>query len=282
MKSDFLHALLAFSLAAVACSGSAIPELARFAPPEDGGSPLDDGAPPVGHDAPAAESSRDGDGARDGSTETGPKPDAGVDAPALEAGSDVADAARTILCVRLYDPMRPNGITQLSEQVNKEYVTRVYRDCNVSKMARTDLDTIFEFYNDLLPFSLDLWGCTMHNAMGFGLVRANINITDLTSADAARLVEHYVAAATSVLRLDATEATQMRLDLTRLSALGITRQSDEFALSMCTADAGADGEGGAGGDAASTGVDGEGGTAEDAGPGESDAPEASDDAGGSG
>jgi hypothetical protein len=193
------------------------------------------------------------------SSDTGP--DGDESAPAADAGdafgpdrasddggeADVVDASAPLLCVRLYDPAHPNQHTVLAEQVDKEYVQRVYRDCDVAKMARTELDTIFEFFNDLLFFSLDLWGCTLHQPNEFGLKRSIV--TDLTSADAARLIDHYIGAATTILRLDMREAAQMRQDLTKLAALAITRQSDEFALSMCVSDAGGE-EAAASGDAA--------------------------------
>src|SRR5207249_2716763 len=66
----------------------------------------------------------------------------------------------------------------------------------------------------------------------FGLVRSNV--TELTSADAARLIDHYVGAATSILRLDATEAAQLRQDLARLAPLAVTRTSDEYASPFAT------------------------------------------------
>jgi hypothetical protein len=217
-----------------------------------------DDAPATTEDAPSTDASHER-GAADATRDVAIGPDGAASdaAPeASESGADASDAGRSILCVRLSDPQRPNAITMLAEQVDKEYVTRVYRDCNVARMAREDLDTIFQFYNDLLIFSLDLWGCTQRQVTTFGILRP-ISVTELTSADVARLVDHYVGAAGTILHLDMAEAAQIRQDLTGLGQTAITRTSQEFALSTCGADGGTEG-----GDAA------EGGNASD---GETDA-----------
>src|SRR5206468_881402 len=112
------------------------------------------------------------------------------------------------------------------------------KDCDVAKLVKAEIDTLFMFVNDLLFFSLDLWDCSKHTATDFGLGRPEF--PDMTSADVARLIDHYMAAATKILRLDASEAAQMRADLTALGALAIARPSAEFALSMCGPDGGGD------------------------------------------
>jgi hypothetical protein len=151
---------------------------------------------------------------------------------------DSADAARSGLCIRLYDPMKPNYVNTLAEQVEGDYLNRVYKDCDVAKLVQAETDTLFMFANDLLFFSLDLWGCTKNTAMDFGLGRPEF--PEMTSADVARLIDHYMAAATKILGLDTSEAAQMRADLTALGASAIAHPSEEFALSMCGADGGGD------------------------------------------
>jgi hypothetical protein len=53
-----------------------------------------------------------------------------------------------------------------------------------------------------------------------------------------------------VLRLSTAEAAQLRGDVTAFGAAAITRQSEEFSLSKCVPDGGADASGDANGDAA--------------------------------
>jgi hypothetical protein len=233
--------MLVVSLMLWGCSGNNAPALGQVDWPPTGSDAETIEAAAV--DAGADTTSTRHDGALDG--DAAPRiPDDG-DWDVLGSGDtmqvDVVDAARPSLCQRLVDPMRPNDITVLAESVDKEYVLRVYRDCNVSKMARTEMDSLFEFYNDLLEFSLALWGCTKDAPTQFGLRRAGF--LELTSADAARLIDYYVGAATSLLQLDTNEASRMRADLTRLAGPAITRQAEDFALSMCAGDAGIDGDG---------------------------------------
>jgi hypothetical protein len=153
-----------------------------------------------------------------------------------EASPDQMEGGRAALCVRLYDPMKPNYVNTLSEQVEGDFFNRVYKDCDVAKLVQAETDTIFMFANDLLFFSLDLWGCSKRPVTGFGLGRPEF--PDMTSADVARLIDHYMAAATKILRLDDTEAAFMRADLTALGKGAVSRQSNEFALSMCGLDGG--------------------------------------------
>jgi hypothetical protein len=254
VRPSFSSFWIALSLAASACSSDATPQVAPpntvpdAAPGDDAPTSTEDAAAvDVGHERGTVDAGRDVAVGPDGSAS-----DAASEA--AEGRADASDAGRSILCVRLSDPTRPNAITMLAEQVDKEYVTRVYRDCNVARMAREDLDTIFQFYNDLLIFSLDLWGCTQRQVSTFGILRP-ISVTELTSADAARLIDHYVGAATTILRLDIAEAAQMRQDLTRLGQTAITRTSPEFALSTCGVDGGTEG-----GDAAEGGSTGDGDT----------------------
>jgi hypothetical protein len=242
IQPHVLPFVVAFSLSISGCSGNAVPELGPVGPfGLDSGPSAADGSDSRESDDVLAVDARDAV-AR---PESGPMGDAGAETDgspgdANSGASDSSDAARPALCIRLYDPTNPDQVNKLAEQVEGDFFDRVYRDCDVSKMVRTEVDTLFNFANDLLLYSLDLWGCSKHPVMDFGLARTEF--PDLTSADVARLIDHYMAAATKVLRLDAGEAAHMRADLTRLGALAVKRQSTEFALSMCTPDGGGDGD----------------------------------------
>jgi hypothetical protein len=218
---------------------------------------MDVSMPPMDEDAPASQDAPDaGSDGRDAARDVGrtdgdatTRPDAPRDGsgPDGDAASE-GDAGRTVLCVRLFDPARPNSASMLAEQVEVDYFARLNHDCDVAKLQKTQLDTFFNFQNDLILYQLDLWGCTQQAAEGFGISRPEF--PNLTSADVARLIDHYVAAATKVLMLSAAEAAQIRSDITVFGAAAITRQSDEFSLSMCLPEAGADAPGDARGDAA--------------------------------
>jgi hypothetical protein len=241
--------VLAFSLAVAACSGSAPPELAHFGT-DGGGSGMDGSMPPMGEDATLPSDDGHDDaldgrdaahdvGRADGDAATGldARHDGGGGGQDGDAASE-GDAGRTVLCVRLFDPMRPNSANMLSEQVLNDYVGRLYQDCNVSKLVKAQLDTFFNFQNDMILYQLDLWGCSQQPASGFGITRPEF--PGLTSADVARLIDDYMESATKVLKLSAMEAAQMRGDLTGFGAAAITRQSDEFSLSTCVPEGGAD------------------------------------------
>jgi hypothetical protein len=148
-------------------------------------------------------------------------------------GADTNDASRIPLCLRLQDPDRPGKILQLSQDVRSDYLTLVAMDCMVRGLFATQSGTVVNWSNDLYDWNLDLWACTDHAATGFFLVHAEV--TDLTSADAAVLIDDYLKAATQVLRLSPPEVTQLRQDLVRLGMTAITRQSDERLFSECDA-----------------------------------------------
>jgi hypothetical protein len=175
------------------------------------------------------------DATPDGSeTGDGPFLDSG-DAGALTSpdglGADTSDAGRIPLCLRLQDPDRPAKILQLSQDVRSDYLTLVAMDCMVRGLFAAPRGTLVNWSNDLYDWNLDLWACTDHAATGFFLVHAEV--TDLTSADAAVLIDDYLKAATQVLRLSPPEVTQIRQDLVRLGMTAITRQSDERLFSEC-------------------------------------------------
>jgi hypothetical protein len=163
------------------------------------------------------------------------------------AGADASDAGRIPLCLRLQDPDRPARVLQLSQDVRSDYLTLIAMDCTVSGLFATESAALIKWSNDLYDGNLDLWACTDHAATGFFLVHAEV--TELTSADAAMLIDDYLKAATRLLRLSPPEVAQIRQDLMLLGMTAITRQSDERLFSECDA-----GDAGVGNDEAS--VDG--------------------------
>jgi hypothetical protein len=179
----------------------------------------------------------------------------GADADATAAdgpGPDHSETGGIPLCLRLRDPDRPVKVLDLSQDVRSGYLTFVAADCMVRGLFAVPSATVAAWSNRLYDWNLDVWACTDHAATGFALVHSEV--TDLTSADAAVLIEDYLEAATRVLRLSPPEATQMRQDLVRLGMAAITRQSDERLFSECDAnDAGREAaeEGGDGLDSAS-------------------------------
>jgi hypothetical protein len=174
--------------------------------------------------------------------------------PTFEAASpDSAEAARIPLCLRLSEPDRPAKVLNLSADVRTGYLTLVAGDCRMEGLFPTRSATLAAWSNRLYDWNLDLWGCTDRRATGFALVHDEIG--DLTSADAALLIDDYLLAANRTLKLSRSEATEMRQDVALLGVAAITRQSDEHPFSGCSAcDAGPEadpppGEGGCPSDA---------------------------------
>jgi hypothetical protein len=155
----------------------------------------------------------------------------------------MAEAGIVPLCLRLSDPDRPVKVLDMSADVRAGYLTLVANDCRLDGLFPSQSASLAAWSNRLYDWNLDLWGCTNRAVTGFAPVPSEIS--DLTSADAALLIDDYLVAVTPVLRLSATEAIQMRQDLAHLSIAAITRQSDEHPFSACDAgDAGAESDGG--------------------------------------
>jgi hypothetical protein len=163
-----------------------------------------------------------------------------VDENAVAPDASDATSDAVTLCTRLDNPLRPAGIAQLSLLVEQAYVRLVYSDCDVGAMISTNGDTLFDFQNALVAWNLQLWGCDGQSTTQLGLLRDGF--VGVTSADVARLSDHYVAAASQVLAMSAEEELAMRDTLSRLTATAILVASDAFSLSVCAADA-ADGGG---------------------------------------
>jgi hypothetical protein len=149
------------------------------------------------------------------------------------SSADIAEAARIPLCLRLTDPDRPGRLLDLSADVRSGYLSLVAADCRVEGLFPTRSSTLAAWSNRLYDWNLDLWGCTDRPATGFALVHADIH--DVTSADAALLIDDYLLATARSLRLSPSEATQMRQDLVALAEAAITRTSDEHPHSSCSA-----------------------------------------------
>jgi hypothetical protein len=188
-------------------------------------------------DAPTE--ARDAD--RDGDDDTPPAVvDADNEGSAADASFDAADARRFPLCLRLSDPDRPVKLLDYSADVRTGYLRLVAGDCQLANLFPATSAQLAAWSNHLYDWNLDLWECRDRAAAGFALVPSES--VDLTSTDAALLIDDYLLVATQALRLSHSEAANMRDDLARLAGPAIHRQSDEHPFADCpdgAADAGA-------------------------------------------
>jgi hypothetical protein len=143
-----------------------------------------------------------------------------------------ADAHHFPLCLRLSDPDRPVKVLDLSADVRNGYLTLVAGDCRVAGLLPGTSAAFADWSNRLYDWNLDFWGCTDHAPTGIALVPADV--TGLTSADVALLIDDYLIAATSTLRLSSSEASDMRQNLVDL-ATDVTSESDDHPVSVCGA-----------------------------------------------
>ena len=211
-------AVIAAAINGASCSDASSSQLVDDA----GDAPADE---PPANDAPSY------DVPNDELAEDSPASDGSVNEP-----MDSADAA-VRLCVRLSDPNFPVHVLNLSADVRNGYLRLVAGDCSLDGLFPTRSATLAVWSNRLYDWNLDLWGCTDRSVTGFALVPAEV--TELTSADAALLIDDYLSTATTTLKLSRSEATWMRQELVRLGTAAITRQSDEHPYSACgTCDAG--------------------------------------------
>ena len=123
--------------------------------------------------------------------------------PIVDSSTVDTSAEPLQLCLRLDDPTRPGILTELTNSVRKEYFRLLYLDCDVGLAVRPST-IVPEFANDLIDWNFDFWGCRQSPTTKFGLVRKGTR--ELTSADAARLIDHYLEAATLVLSPECTRA----------------------------------------------------------------------------
>jgi len=101
---------------------------------------------------------------------------------------------------------------------------------------------IASFANDLTSFTLELWGCEGDGVTDFGLVNTGIpdaSFPALSAADAALLIQFYVARTKLVRGLGPSLEQLLSKTLTCLAKSAITDPSTtEYALSTCPPDAG--------------------------------------------
>jgi hypothetical protein len=143
---------------------------------------------------------------------------------------------QSTLCFRLPSPIA------LSFDVTRAYEQGVFADCRVSWVTRLylDLDERAEFFNRLLAWNLNFWGCSPPAPTDFALIYLPVM---LTTKDAQALVDHYIAAANDALRMSASEREQMRGALAQLADPLVDATANDFSHSACPRDAGADIEG---------------------------------------
>jgi hypothetical protein len=164
---------------------------------------------------------------------------------AVAAGAGGVSAGLHI-CVRLDSP------TKLSFEVTKLYELKVYDDCRINWVSGLYLaiDERVEFLNNLVAWNMALWGCSTPAPTDFRLIHVS---TELTTADAALLVNHYLDAAQQKLSMGAAEISEMRSALEKLSA-PLTIASTKFSHPNCVNNGGAGGSSGNAGSAGASGA----------------------------
>jgi hypothetical protein len=170
--------------------------------------------------------------------------DSGRDARS-DAGTDAADASarcldagseyKLAICARLRATLN-----ETIRNFTLAYVgTELFRDCRTVRMVEKETQ---DFANPLGIWSGSFWGCNEKGVTDFGIAREGFA---LTAADAATLIDHYMAAAVARLGLSSNESAAMRRALECLAPLAITNPSTtERNLSSCGADAGSEAEAG--------------------------------------
>ncbi|HEY1534876.1 MAG TPA: hypothetical protein VGF76_12685, partial [Polyangiaceae bacterium] len=173
---------------------------------------------------------------------------ASSEASAGAAGADAGEALT--FCPRLMTP------AVLAYSLALAYDHAVFADCRVKWVTSLYLQAgaRSDFLNSLDAWSQRLWGCLPPPVANFALI---YQTAPLTSADAAALIDDYMAVAIDLLTLSSAESQAMRAALGRLSQQTIAQDSPSYSHSTC--DAG--GAGGTGGTAGTSGTAGTGGIA---------------------
>ncbi|HWZ92303.1 MAG TPA: hypothetical protein VNW92_25740 [Polyangiaceae bacterium] len=169
------------------------------------------------------------------------------------AGTDAGE--QLTFCPRLGTP------ALAAFNVTRDYDHAVYADCRVSWVTNLYLAPVPSerdtFLNNLLSWSMRLWGCLTPPVDDFELIYTK---APLTSADATALIDDYMVAATADLKLSTQESHDMRAALVRLSQQMIAQDSTDFSHSTCDGTGGTGGTGGTtGGTGGSSGTGGTGG-----------------------
>jgi hypothetical protein len=241
--------LILVSLAFGACGDDELVTLAGDDLGRDASGDTGTGGSSGGTGGSGGSSGGQSDGALD-SASGGSAGDAGLAGAGGSAGDGsngcVAGAEYKLdVCLRL---TRPGDIL---ETLVPAYFGSVHNDCRVARLV-DEHPNVGDFANLLTPWSLELWGCRENGASSFALVD---EVTDVSAADAALLIDLYMAVATLRLALSTEEEAEMRRALECLSAQAISDPSTtRHALSKCT-DAGSEPPEDSGSDAG-----GEGGT----------------------
>ena len=165
------------------------------------------------------------------------------------AGTGGTGIAQLDVCVR-----QTTSPSTLAWDVSRAFEISVNLDCRIDWVRLlyldpdNDLDVRVAFLNQLLDFSLDLWGCFGSSVPeSFDLIWQP---TPLSVADVALLIDDYVAAASGPLTLSPGEITDLRALLGRL-AEPLLMDPDPGGLSNPRCDTGGAGASGAGGQAGS-------------------------------
>ncbi|HEY3498917.1 MAG TPA: hypothetical protein VGK73_29705, partial [Polyangiaceae bacterium] len=162
------------------------------------------------------------------------------------AGEGEPPLEQLTVCSRVSSP----AVTGSS--VSRGYEVLVIADCHVNWVTSLYYDTSIgldrrsQFFQQLLSFTYQLWGCAGHPPPErFALVYDDVA---LSAADAATLIDHYVDIATSVLTLSPQEIADMRAILAR-HAEPLVELSGEQDYSNPRCNGGAGGAGGSSGGA---------------------------------
>jgi hypothetical protein len=190
-------------------------------------------------DSPDSASSLDEAGDREDERvliEAAPEAEASV----AESGHDAMDGDRPEhaidpplpVCLRINDPEHPDVVRELSRLVGVQYRLGLSETCEVRNILfPANREEFSGWSNRLYLWSLALWGCSASQPTRFELV--NAEVMKLTSADAQRLIELYLAAARPILELSAAEVTFMRATLETLATTVVSAQAAEHAWSDC-------------------------------------------------
>ena len=162
-----------------------------------------------------------------GEHSSGPPPDDSSigGASETEAGGSTSTSPPT-LCTRL------KGLEDtLQRHVSDTFEGNVYCDCRVARLIKDlKIDEDAAFLSRLDRWSFLLWGCGPEEVEGFALAA---DAPELSGRDAELLIEHYLAAATLVLRLSRSERAALQQRLEELSQSVIQDDAEESALSDC-------------------------------------------------
>jgi hypothetical protein len=127
------------------------------------------------------------------------------------------------LCRRL------DGPEALAHQVSLAYVPKLETDCRILDMVAGRRDGAL-YYNEVVHFSLDLWGCPERAAPAFAL---QVDSMALSKGDASVLIELYLEAAEERLALSSAEKLALQRELERLALAVVFSCTDELSYSTC-------------------------------------------------